>query len=51
MVEEHARRTSPDLWAKIDANEADDDWNGATAATARASSLQQSRKALEQEPS
>ena len=51
MVEEHARQTSPELWAKIDANEADDDWNGATAANARAHSLGLSREALEQEPS
>ena len=51
LVEQHARQRSPELWKKIDANAADDDWNGATAANARNESLNESRKILEEEAS
>jgi len=42
-----ARATDPDLWAKIDEWEKDDDWNGAAALNARQSSLKNARAVLD----
>lgn len=47
-IEQYARSQEPELWAHIDRNADDDDWNGATALNARNTSLRRAREALEQ---
>ena len=45
--EELSRMYEPKLWAMVDANADDDDWNGATAANARRALLRDARIMLD----